>query len=344
MKVNRVGASGGLSVRALAVLAAGALLFVGAASCVEKIRVPPPPGAPAVAKTSQTFNYDHKLRQVDRQRRLVVALMRPGDVVRLADYLPFGRGLSATRTRPDGKTTQWILRDGTEDAPVSMPPPIRQFLMRELLEGREFLLIERERILEIIRELDFGKTKATDPKTTPRPGRLIGVHYIIEGNFYPVGGLPRDDPALDAVKAHARRRRIRIDPTRSAVMYLTIYKVETGEVKAVACGAALQPLVAVKRAAEDLVDQLADIIEPIKVVSVDSASGTAILDIGSEDGAKPGSEFTLGPSADKGVAAKVVEAKPLWSTITFAAKDKAAVKPGVLAHRTPQGDDKKSSK
>jgi len=148
MKVNRAGASGGLSVRALAVLAAGALLFVGAASCVEKIRVPPPPGAPAVAKTSQTFNYDHKLRQVDRQRRLVVALMRPGDVVRLADYLPFGRGLSATRTGPGGKTTQWILRDGTEDAPVSMPPPIRQFLMRELLEGREFLLVERERILD----------------------------------------------------------------------------------------------------------------------------------------------------------------------------------------------------
>lgn len=344
MKVNRAGASGGLSVRALAVLAAGALLFVGAASCVEKIRVPPPPGAPAAAKTSQTFDYDHKLRQVDRQRRLVVALMRPGDVVRLADYLPFGRGLSATRTRPDGKTTQWILRDGTEDAPVSMPPPIRQFLMRELLQGREFLLVERERILEIIRELDFAKTKATDPKTTPKPGRLIGVHYIIEGNFYPVGGLPRDDPALDAVKAEVRRRRLRIDPTRSAVMYLTIYKVETGEVKAVACGAALQPLVAVKRAAEDLIDQLADIIEPIKVASVDSASGTAILDIGSEDGAKPGSEFTLGPSADKGVAAKVVEAKPLWSTVTFADKDKAAVKPGVVAHRTPQGDDKKSSK
>ena len=344
MKVNRAGASVGLSVRALAVLAAGVLLFVGAASCVEKIRVSPPPGAPAAAKTSKTFDYDHKLRQVDRQRRPVVALMRPGDVVRLADYLPFGRGLSATRTRPDGKTTQWIMRTGREDAPVSMPAPIRQFLVRELLQDREFIVVERERILEIIRELDFAKTKATDPKTTPKPGRLIGVHYIIEGNFYPVGGLPQDDPALDAVKAEARRRRLRIDPTRSAVMYLTVYKVETGEVKAVACGAALQPLVAVKRAAEDLIDQLADIVEPIKVASVDSASGTAILDVGSEDGAKAGSEFTLGPSPDKGVAAKVVEAKPLWSTITFPAKDKAAVKPGVVAHRTPQGDDKKSTK
>ncbi len=344
MKVNRAGASEGLPVRALAVLTAGALLFVGAASCVEKIRVSPPPVAPAAAKTSQTFDYDHKVRQVNRERRPVVALMRPGDVVRLADYLPFGRGLSETRTRPDGKTTQWILRGGMEDAPVIMPLQVRQFLMRELLEGREFIVVERERILEIIRELDFAKTKATDPKTTPKPGRLIGVHYIIEGNFYPVGGLPQDDPALDAVKAEARRRRLRIDPTRSAVMYLTVYKVETGEVKAVACGAALQPLVAVKRAVEDLLDQLADIVEPIKVASVDSASGTAILDIGSEDGARPGSAFTLGPSADKGVVAKVVEVKPLWSTVKFPAGDKASVKPGVVAHRTPQGEDKKSIK
>jgi len=344
MTGKRAGASEGRAVQALAALTLGTFLLVGAVSCVETIRVAPPPPAPAATKAPATFDYDHQLREVKRERRPVVALMRPGDVMRLADYLPFGRGLSETRTRPDGKTTQWLLQDGTENVPVSMPPPIRQFLMRELLESREFIVIERERILEIVRELEFGKTKATDPKTTPQPGRLIGVHYILEGNYYPVGGLPQDDPALDAVKAEIRRQRIRVDPRRAAVMYLTVYKVETGEVKAVACGAALQPLVAVKRAAEDLVDQLADIVEPIKVASVDSASGTAVLDIGSEDGARPGSTFALGTSATEGVVAEVVEAKPLSSTVKFAPEDKPSVKPGVEAHRVPQGEDKKEPK
>ncbi|HUU92624.1 MAG TPA: hypothetical protein VM238_15605, partial [Phycisphaerae bacterium] len=62
MTGKRAGASEGRAVRALAALTLGTFLLVGAVSCVETIRVAPPPPAPAATKAPATFDYDHQLR------------------------------------------------------------------------------------------------------------------------------------------------------------------------------------------------------------------------------------------------------------------------------------------
>jgi hypothetical protein len=302
----------------------------GVALADPKIQVaPPPPPPPAPPKAAATYDYKHETRKVVRDRKPVVALLRPGDVTQIADFLPFGRGVTVT----DVNARLQILQVGRPDAPVYMPPSYRQFLTRELLQTGEFVVIERERILEILRELAFAKTDAVNPETAPRPGRLIGVHYIIEGSFFAAGGLPLDDPSLDRVKREIARRKLPVDPRQACVMYLTVYKVETGEVKAVACGADLQPLVAVKKAVEDLVDQLGDVVEPIKLSQVNANTGQAIIDIGSDAGAKPGDQYTLAPPAAAGATgaggatgataaapkptatAKVLQTWPLYSLV-----------------------------
>jgi hypothetical protein len=293
-----------------------------------KIEVAPPPPPSGEKPAEPAYDYKHEIQTVRRDRKLVLALLRPGDVVELQEYLPFGRGVNisrsgsaevdvqTTRTGGTGKETtatvtgegSTTIRTGREDAPVFMPPVIRQYLTRELVATRQFVVIERERILEICRELALAKTAAVNPETAPRPGRLIGVHYIVEGFYCPAGGLPADDPALAPVRREIAKRRLNLDPALACVMYLTVYKVETGEVKAVACGADLRPLVAVQRAVEDLLDQMRDVAEPTRVVRVDKETGMAVLDIGSSDGVAPGTAFTIETAPAEGAPTKTVTA------------------------------------
>jgi len=322
----------------------------------DKIHVAPPPPPPEQAsQPAPTFEYKHEIKKVQRDRKPVIALLRPGDVVELQEYLPFGRGVNVTEnvdlnvegrlTKTDktgadltGKITgkdATTAKTGREDSPVLLPVGIRQYLVRELIDSREFVVVERERILEIARELALTKTQAVDLKTAPRSGRLIGVHYIIEGSYFPAGGLPPDDPALAPVRREITKRGLAIDPAAASVLYLTVYKVETGEVKAVACGADLRPLVAVRRAAEDLIDQMRDVVEPIRVAGVNPETGLARLDIGSDSGVKPGDLFVLATSStaspQEGLKAEVVEVDNLSSVVKVAEGDKAALKEGLEA-------------
>jgi len=299
----------------------------------KKIQVAPPPPPSGEKQGEPAYDYKHEIKTVRRDRKPVLALLRAGDVVELQEYLPFGRGVNISRsgsgeadvqtTRTDGtgkETTATItgegsttIRTGREDAPVFMPPIVRQYLTKELLATKQFVVVERERILEIARELALAKTQAVNPATAPRPGMLIGVHYIVEGSYFPAGGLPADDPALAPVRREINKRRLNLDPALACVMYLTVYKVETGEVKAVACGADLRPLVAVQRAVEDLLDQMREVVEPIRVARVNPETGLAYLDIGSADGVTPGTAFLIEttpaeggpPQTVTGVAEKV---------------------------------------
>lgn len=305
---------------------------VAAASCDEdRLNTAKPPDAAVQKAVAQQYEYKHTLRQVKRDRKPVVALLRPGDTQALADALPFGRGVSFV-----GDNLRIVT--GREDARVRMPGPIRQYLTKELVQSGQLIVLERERILEIIRELSLGETRFVDKEKAPQVGHLIGVHYILEGSYFPVGGLPSDDPAL--IDARSRAARLGLDPMASAVMYLTVYKVETGEVKAVACGADVEPLVAVRKAVDDLLDQMAEVTVPIKVAEVDAETGLAVLDSGSEAGVQAGQAFRLGTEGEKvppetAPTVQAVKVEPLSSIVKVKSGDASAVRPGMVAQRVP---------
>jgi hypothetical protein len=322
-----------------------AVATLAAGLACEEIRVAPPP-SPSLAdsKAPAAFKYEHAIKKVARDRKPVLALLRAGDIAELKDVLPFGRTVIANAVNPDGSRIPTIVR-GNPDAPVLLPVDMRAFLVRELLGTQEFIVLERERIVEIAREIALAKTAAVNPDTVVRPGRLIGVHYIVEGSYFAAGGLPADDPALADVRKDLAKRRLKLDPSQASVLYLTVYKVETGEVKAVACGADLKPMVAAKKAVEDLVDQLANIVEPVKVVGVNADRGLALLDIGSEDGTKAGDVFTLSPGGDGGakpvMKAKVIKVESLSCIVSVQADDRVNLTGNMEAHR-PKTEDAKA--
>jgi hypothetical protein len=212
--------------------------------------------------------------------------MRPGDLEPFKDVLPFAPRRAPVNLyhprQPDGSDY------GT---PVLLPPEVRQYLMRELAESGQFVVAERERVLELIRELEFVETRYVDPGTPPKTGRIVGVHYIIEAAF-----LPPESGGTASANAEGDKHSLPGSPPRNtgaqSSVYLDVYDVETGQVACVCFGSDLNPAIAARKAVDDLLDRLRGAAPPIKVSAV-TAQGDVQLDIGSADRVHEGDVFTL---------------------------------------------------
>lgn len=67
------------------------------------------------------------------------------------------------------------------------------FLLSDLSKSNELQLVERERIDAIYRELDLVDQGATDPRTGPRVGRLVGARRVVIGT---IASAPNDQVLL----------------------------------------------------------------------------------------------------------------------------------------------------
>ena len=155
---------------------------------------PPPPAPEAAPPQVRTFDYTHKVVVSSRRRGgclYTVAILRFGDTTEVEGQ-PFGKA----RPTDDGKkpaggdvnvNVEVKLGPQPADRPVTTPPQInkraREILKHQLVQSEAFAVIERERILEILREINLGKTKYVDPETAPDEGKLISVQYLIEGSL-----------------------------------------------------------------------------------------------------------------------------------------------------------------
>ena len=161
--------------------------------------------------------------------------------------------------------------------------------MRELLEAGEFVVLERERILEIIRELEFAESRYVDADSVKRTGKLYGVHFIIEAAYFPPaqGGAAAGE--AERIWPSHPAREVRTD--HSAV-YLDVFDVETGQVRAVCFGSDRNPAVAARNAVDELVSKLASATPPIAVQEVGDANHI-LINIGAEDNVKAGDKFQV---------------------------------------------------
>ncbi|MEW6249236.1 MAG: CsgG/HfaB family protein [Planctomycetota bacterium] len=314
----------------LALLALSAVVVWQMPGCAAPpIRTEPPPPPPPRESAPQEYRYRHEqptppppAPRPFGQRKPVVALLRAGDLVDFAENLPFGRRrlvVVPDQTRPQefqiqgkvgdpqnpdavditgridsGKQPRTVELQGQPDAPVLLPVHIRQYLLDGLVNSGSLIVVERERILEILREQTFAASPRVDPNTAPQPGRLLGVHYIIEAAYYPPGSAParesmwRELDELDYFGLGWQRGE------GPALVYLSVYDVQTGVIVAVARGGDHNPELAVHTAVHDVIQKLARQTQPpIRLVSFD-AEGRPVLDIGGLSGAAPG-EVYRGP-------------------------------------------------
>jgi hypothetical protein len=279
---------------------------------------------------ARTYDYTHTVLANAKQRagkRWVVAVLRFGDTKEV-ENVPFGPASAPAQTG-GGQVSVNVKVVGVENTPPEpgawprMPKQYREMLKHALIKSDAFTVVERERILEIIREINFGKTRYADPAASPDEGELLCVRYLIEGNL----GINEDKTLKDAIskertykdaadyqpglwdnifsrgkvnrekmqialrkleeqenRAHARRE-------FNVACYLSVYDVHTGEVVTTVMGLGSNGLEAIDDAVEEMIDELSQQDGSLFVAAV---SGDNIyLDVGISPAAKVGARFQV---------------------------------------------------
>lgn len=63
----------------------------------------------------------------------------------------------------------------------------------ETLSNREYTVIERERLLLVLKELNLGTTMLVDEATRLKLGKLMGARFMVFGGYQIIGGQMRID-------------------------------------------------------------------------------------------------------------------------------------------------------
>ena len=92
----------------------------------------------------------------------------------------------------------WTLEDLS--LPGTVPPELAELLTAKVMETAEatatYPLVERERLLAILQELNLGSSQLVDEATGLRIGRLVGARLMLFGSYQVVAALMRIDLRL----------------------------------------------------------------------------------------------------------------------------------------------------
>jgi TolB-like protein len=78
---------------------------------------------------------------------------------------------------------------------------LAQMLISDLQSTAEnCIIVERDRLEEILQELKLGQSKQVDQKTAAKVGKLIGARYMVLGSFFDIFGQLRIDAKLVEVE------------------------------------------------------------------------------------------------------------------------------------------------
>lgn len=88
----------------------------------------------------------------------------------------------------------WDLEDLSPS--TSIRPDLGELLSGRIIEtlsNREYTVIERERLLLALQELNLGTTSLVDETTRLKLGKLMGARYMVFGGYQIIGGQMRLD-------------------------------------------------------------------------------------------------------------------------------------------------------
>ena len=73
---------------------------------------------------------------------------------------------------------------------------LAQMLISDLTGPKEYEIVERERLADILKELDLNKSNKIDSATAARAGKLLGAEWLLLGSFFEMMGTFRIDARL----------------------------------------------------------------------------------------------------------------------------------------------------
>ena len=186
---------------------------------------------------SKIYDYSHKEAALGTDKKWTVAILRFGDS-REINEVPFGPDLK-NKQSADGGTNVNVEITGikTELSSTQVSPQIskrsREMLKSTLIESNAFIVVERERIEEILREINFSKTQYTD-SMMKTDQKLLPAYYLLEGSL----GINEDQT---------------LGSNYEIACYLSAYDVRTGIVAATAVGLGSDRPEAIRNAVADLI-------------------------------------------------------------------------------------------
>ena len=307
------------------------LIIIISTGCDERNRmagsVPPPPPTDQ-AQPARTYDYSQKVLENNRHtgRKWTVAILRFGDTKEV-EGVPFGKASSPSQSGSGEVNVNVKVGDDAAATPTDTPPEInkraRETLKHELVKSDAFTVVERERILEILREINFGKTKYINPDTAADEGSLLAVKYLVEGsiglnedmtlknnldkertykdgveyqpgmfdNVFNPGKVNQEKMMIELRKMQEERSKNKVRQKYNISCYLSVYDVHTGAVVTTVMGLGTNGLEAINDAVEELIESLSSLDTDIHLAAV--GQDKIYLDAGSNSGVKVGSRFQV---------------------------------------------------
>jgi len=130
--------------------------------------------------------------------------MRLAAALSLALALPLAaRAAHAAEPAPKPKPTVAILYmdyTGKDESLVVLKKGLAQMLISDLSTVPTVQIVERDRLQDIMDELQLGTTAKIDPATANRLGKLLGAKYLVLGGFFDLLGTLRVDARVVEVE------------------------------------------------------------------------------------------------------------------------------------------------
>ena len=104
---------------------------------------------------------------------------------------------------------------------AAMSGRLAEFLTAELMQNRNYELIERNRIDTIAREQAFGMQGNVDPSTAAQVGKILGLDYIVYGSLLEANANTETSTSSNRTTYTTRAK---------AVVSVTVVEVETGRI------------------------------------------------------------------------------------------------------------------
>ncbi len=89
---------------------------------------------------------------------------------------------------------------GKNEDLVLLKKGLAQMLISDLSEKDAFIVVERDRLEEVMAELKLGQSKAFDPATAAKLGKLLGARFMVLGGYFDVMGTLRVDARVVEVE------------------------------------------------------------------------------------------------------------------------------------------------
>lgn len=117
----------------------------------------------------------------------------------LALSILFTPTLLSAGTKPAVAVLYFDYQGKNEDL-VLLKKGLAQMLISDLSDKDAFVVVERDRLEEVMGELKLGQSKAVDQATAAKVGKLLGARFMVLGGYFDAMGMLRVDARVVEVE------------------------------------------------------------------------------------------------------------------------------------------------